>query len=78
MLLKIEDNYLVFQKKGAHPIVEKWRQHNITLGIRVKVHCQRQCVEGEAIEVDSDGGLLVRKDSGTIEKVMAGDVVHCR
>ncbi len=78
ILLKTEDNYLTFQKKGAHPIIEKWRQHSVTLGRRVKVHCQRQCVEGEAVEVDTDGGLLVRKDSGTIEKVMAGDVTHCR
>jgi len=42
------------------------------------VHCQRQCIEGEAVEVDGDGGLLIRNDSGTMQKVMAGDVVHCR
>ncbi|MDI6605833.1 MAG: biotin--[acetyl-CoA-carboxylase] ligase [Candidatus Omnitrophota bacterium] len=78
ILLGIEENYLVFQKKGADPIIEKWREHSLTLGKRVKVHCQRDCIEGEAVEIDSDGGLLIRKDSGIMEKVMAGDVVHCR
>ncbi|MFH0935643.1 MAG: biotin--[acetyl-CoA-carboxylase] ligase [Candidatus Omnitrophota bacterium] len=78
ILLEMEENYLVFQKRGAAPIVEKWREHSLTLGKRVKVHCQKDTIEGEAVEIDGDGGLLIRTDSGTMEKVMAGDVVHCR
>ncbi|MBU1726131.1 MAG: biotin--[acetyl-CoA-carboxylase] ligase [Candidatus Omnitrophica bacterium] len=78
LLRKIEDNYLLFQKKGAHPIIEKWREHGITIGKRVKVYCQKEHIEGEAVDIDNDGGLLVRKDSGVTEKVMAGDVMHCR
>lgn len=78
ILRKIEKNYLLLQKKGAHHIVEKWREHSITLAKRVKVYCQREHIEGEAFDIDIDGGLLIRKDSGVTEKVMAGDVVHCR
>ncbi|MFH0762878.1 MAG: biotin--[acetyl-CoA-carboxylase] ligase [Candidatus Omnitrophota bacterium] len=78
ILFAIEENYLLFQKKGASFIIEKWRQYSLTLGKRVKVLCQKECIEGMAVEIDSDGGLLVRRDSGTIEKVMAGDVMHCR
>ncbi len=78
ILRKIEINYLLLQHKGAGPILEKWRQHSITLSRRVKVYCHKEHIEGEAIDIDTDGGLLIRKDSGTTEKVMAGDVVHCR
>jgi len=78
ILRKIEANYLLLESKHAEPIIEKWRQHNITLNRRVKVYCQKEHIEGEAVDIDSDGGLLVRKDSGILEKVMAGDVVHCR
>ncbi len=78
LLRKIEANYLLLQHKGSRPIVEKWREHSITLGKRVKVYCQKEHVEGEALDVDIDGGLLIRKDSGITEKVMAGDVVHSR
>jgi len=78
ILRKIEANYLTFQEKESQTIVEKWRQFSITLGKRVRVACQKERLEGEAIDIDLDGGLLVRKDSGLIEKVMAGDVVHCR
>jgi len=78
ILRRIEKNYLLFQESGARPIIEKWREHSITLGRRVKVYCQNEHIEGEALDIDIDGGLLVRKDSGLTEKVLSGDVVHCR
>jgi BirA family biotin operon repressor/biotin-[acetyl-CoA-carboxylase] ligase len=78
ILRKIEKNYLVFQKKGPEIIVAKWRHYGITLNRRIKVYCHKEHIEGEALDIDIDGGLLVRKDSGVTEKVMAGDVVHCK
>jgi BirA family biotin operon repressor/biotin-[acetyl-CoA-carboxylase] ligase len=78
ILRTMEANYLLFQKQGAKPILGKWREHNITLGRRVKVYVKNEYLEGEAFDIDTDGGLLIRKDSGVIEKVMSGDIVHCR
>ncbi|MEW6101291.1 MAG: biotin--[acetyl-CoA-carboxylase] ligase [Candidatus Omnitrophota bacterium] len=78
LLRNIEKNYGLFEKKGAFAILEQWRNYNVTLGVHVKVYCQKQVIEGRAIDIDEDGGLLVRKDSGLTQKVMAGDVVHCR
>ncbi|MFA4889644.1 MAG: biotin--[acetyl-CoA-carboxylase] ligase [Candidatus Omnitrophota bacterium] len=78
ILRKVEKNYLALEAKGPEAIIQKWRGHNITLGKRVKVYCQHKAIEGQALDIDADGGLLVRKDSGISEKIMAGDVTHCR
>jgi len=78
ILRKIEENYFVFQKKGGKPIIDKWRDWSISLGRRVRVIFQKEHIEGQAIDIDIDGGLLVRNDSGLTQKVMAGDVIHCR
>lgn len=78
ILRKIEANYLLFQKKGSQPIIEKWCSYNITLGKRVKIICQKEHLEGQAMSIDIDGGLLLRNDSGLTQKIMTGDVVHCR
>jgi BirA family biotin operon repressor/biotin-[acetyl-CoA-carboxylase] ligase len=78
ILRALEENYLVFQKRLAGPVLEKWRLHNQTLGRRVKVSAHRHHIEGEALDIDSDGSLLVRSDSGLVEKVACGDVTHCR
>jgi BirA family biotin operon repressor/biotin-[acetyl-CoA-carboxylase] ligase len=78
ILRRIEKNYLYFAAQGSADIINKWREHSLTLGRRIKVICQKAHLEGEAVDIDADGGLLVRKDSGLVEKIMAGDVVHCR
>lgn len=78
ILRELEVNYLVLGKKGAGQVLEKWRRHNTTLGRRVKVYSQHQHIEGEALDIDTDGALLIRKDNGINQKVMAGDVMHCR
>ena len=78
ILRKIEINYLLFHERGAHPIIEKWREYAVTLGKRVKVYCLNEHIEGEAYDIDNEGALLVRRDSGLTEKVLSGDVVHCR
>ena len=75
---RIETNYLSFQEKGSGAIADKWRQHNVTLGSRIRVAFHKHHLEGEAVDIDPDGALLIRKDSGVIQKVTAGDVVHCR
>jgi len=78
ILRKIEENYLLLREKGSKFIIEKWRDYNITLGRRVKVYLHKEHIEGQAVDIDMDGGLLLRDDSGLTQKVTAGDVVHCR
>ncbi len=78
LLRRVEANYTALEEKGPKQIIEKWREHSLTLGKRVKVYSHREHIEGEALDIDLDGGLLIRKDTGITAKVMAGDVVHCR
>jgi BirA family transcriptional regulator, biotin operon repressor / biotin---[acetyl-CoA-carboxylase] ligase len=78
LLRRIEANYLEFQKHGSRNVIEKWRNYAFTLGKRVRVSCQNTHIDGVAVDVDIDGGLLVRKDSGLTQKITAGDVTHCR
>ncbi|MFH1398000.1 MAG: biotin--[acetyl-CoA-carboxylase] ligase [Candidatus Omnitrophota bacterium] len=78
LLRRIEANYLAFQKDGPRVILEKWRDYNITLGKRVRVSFHQEHIEGEALDIDIDGALLVRNDSGLIHKFTAGDVTFCR
>lgn len=78
VLYRLEVNYQILEKNGTKPIIDKWRQYAITLGRRVKVYSHKEHLEGEAFDIDSDGGLLIRNDSGITQKVIAGDVVHCR
>jgi len=78
ILRLIENYYFLFQDKGFSPIAEEWKKHSAILGHHVKILYHHKTIEGEAVDLDCDGALLVRKDSGFIEKVLAGDVVKVR
>jgi BirA family transcriptional regulator, biotin operon repressor / biotin---[acetyl-CoA-carboxylase] ligase len=78
LLSRIENNYLLLENKGSQEIIDKWRSFSLTLGKRVKVYCQNKHLEGLALDIDQDGGLLIRRDSGIISKVTCGDVIHSR
>ncbi|MFA5350334.1 MAG: biotin--[acetyl-CoA-carboxylase] ligase [Candidatus Omnitrophota bacterium] len=78
LLRRIENNYSILEDKGVQAIIDKWRSFTLTLGRRVKVYYQDKHVEGAAVDIDQDGALLIRKDSGLMQKVFSGDVIHCR
>jgi len=78
LLRRLESNYFLLEDKGPQEIIHKWRSFTLTLGTRVKVYCQNKHLEGQAVDIDADGALLIRKDSGLIQKVSSGDVMSCR
>jgi BirA family transcriptional regulator, biotin operon repressor / biotin---[acetyl-CoA-carboxylase] ligase len=51
-------------------MLESWRSFSHTLGRRIQVAGH----EGLAFDLRPDGALLLRKDDGTVQPVLAGDV----
>ncbi|MFC1709046.1 biotin--[acetyl-CoA-carboxylase] ligase [Candidatus Omnitrophota bacterium] len=78
ILRDIEKEYILFQKQGFGPIIKKWKELSTTLGHRVKVQFRKEHLEGQAIDIDTDGALLVKRDTGFVERVTAGDIVKVR
>jgi BirA family biotin operon repressor/biotin-[acetyl-CoA-carboxylase] ligase len=78
ILRRIDANYLLLQQEGGEGLLEKARAYSLTIGRRVRISVRKDQMEAVAIGIDSDAGLLLRRDSGVVEKVMAGDVTHCR
>ena len=70
----MEEYYNVACEKGFAPIFEQWRQYSATLGKQVKVISPDKTYVGTAVDIDNTGALQVRKEDGTLETVLAGDV----
>jgi BirA family biotin operon repressor/biotin-[acetyl-CoA-carboxylase] ligase len=58
-------------------VLDAWREHSDTLGRRVRVETGSETVEGEAVDVEFPGALVVRTDDGD-RTVHAGDCEHLR
>jgi len=58
-------------------ILDQWRAYSSTLGQQVRIETRNQTIEGEAVDVQFPGALVVETDSGQ-EVVHAGDCEHLR
>jgi BirA family biotin operon repressor/biotin-[acetyl-CoA-carboxylase] ligase len=56
-------------------IVDEWAKLCTTVGRQIVVTMGQRRIEGFAQALDSDGALLLRRDSGQIERILGGDVV---
>ncbi|MDQ3790420.1 MAG: biotin--[acetyl-CoA-carboxylase] ligase, partial [Actinomycetota bacterium] len=49
-----------------------------TIGQRVRAELPDGVLTGVAVDVDTDGRLLLKLDDGTPKAISAGDIVHLR
>ena len=72
-LKEFELRYDFVMKNDFEPILKEWKSLSYTLDHRVRVTTPRKTLEGEAMDIDDHGALIIKKDNGTIEKVVSGD-----
>src|SRR3989338_996121 len=76
ILRSFEAWYAVLGRGRFDLVIKAWKARSATLKKRVRVTSPGGMVEGLAVDLDTDGALLVRQDSGVIVKLTAGDLVH--
>ena len=78
MLEMMEEYYNLLKNKGSGSIIEEWRELSAMLGSRVRISLRDRTFDAQAHNIDPDGALVVRLDSGILEKISSGDVVMVR
>ena len=76
ILKEFESRYLLIEGQEYDAIVREWKSLSCTLEQRVRCSTMRNSFEGDAIDIDEFGALIIRKDNGKIERVIAGDCIH--
>lgn len=76
VLRSLEKWYGRLSAEGFAPVMARWKGLSSTLGRRVRVSGAGGDVEGEAVDLDGDGGLIIRDGTGLTVKRMTGDVVQ--
>jgi len=67
--------YRDYLQSGIGPILATWQELCDLVGRRVRIVSGSSELTGEVIGLDADGALLVRRSDGTIERILAGDVL---
>jgi BirA family biotin operon repressor/biotin-[acetyl-CoA-carboxylase] ligase len=76
LLLELEAWYSIFLKEGSSPVLKAWRERAQIKGRRVKVTSFGETLAGVAVDVDSDGALILETQDGKRKRVVAGDVQY--
>jgi BirA family biotin operon repressor/biotin-[acetyl-CoA-carboxylase] ligase len=53
--------------------MSEWKKYTMTLGKEVRVVTSRETTEGTAIDVDESGALIIKRDDGSLKKIIYGD-----
>ncbi len=76
ILKEFELLYSDFKVNGPQKIKQEWKKFSYIWGSKVRVSGVSGTIEGEALDLDADGALLVRNNLGIIEKIIAGDIAQ--
>ncbi|MFQ5442057.1 MAG: biotin--[acetyl-CoA-carboxylase] ligase [Thermodesulfobacteriota bacterium] len=78
LFYSFEKWYKIYLTEGLPPVLGAWKGLFASEGKPVRVTGLNDTIEGICMGVDSTGALLVRRASGGVEKVLAGDVEMVR
>ena len=78
ILRNLEKEYEIFKKDGFKDIREVIKNLSATLGRHIKVKSHDKIFEGEAVDIDEQGALVLRLDSGIMKRILSGDVTLVR
>ena len=78
LLLELEMWYEIFLKEGALPVLKAWRDRAQIEGRSVKVTSLGETLSGIAVDIDSDGALILEMGDGEQKRIVAGDVEYRR
>ena len=73
ILREFENRYQLVESGEYDAITQEWKSLSATLEKRVRIRTLKNSFEGEAIDINEFGALIVRKDNGKLERVIAGD-----
>jgi BirA family biotin operon repressor/biotin-[acetyl-CoA-carboxylase] ligase len=76
LLKEFESRYNLIESQEYDTVIREWKSLSCTIDQRVRISTLKNTFEGVAIDIDEFGALVIRKDDGRVERVIAGDCAH--
>ncbi|MBU4312759.1 MAG: biotin--[acetyl-CoA-carboxylase] ligase, partial [Candidatus Omnitrophica bacterium] len=74
----IDKYYKIFNSGKISDIIKEYKALSAVLDRRVQINYHNRLVSGHVLDVDKEGALILRMDSGLNERILAGDVTMLR
>jgi BirA family biotin operon repressor/biotin-[acetyl-CoA-carboxylase] ligase len=74
LLREFEHWYGILTTEGKGPLLHAWRKVSSTLGRKVRIALGKKTISGIAEDIDDNGMLLIKMQSGEYRNVSSGDI----
>ena len=78
ILRQLERRYMKVKERKIDALMAEWKKLSATIGRQVQIGLSRKIIRGHAVDIDETGALLVRVDTGQIQRITADDAVQLR
>lgn len=75
VLKQFENDYKTAQANGFKDVLCRWRKLSVTLGQKIQFENAGVWEQGEAVDIDDNGALIIKTMSGKKIKKISGDVI---
>jgi len=59
-------------------LLEEWKKLSATLNKEVKIIAPGEEIIGQAVDIDTNGALIIKGQDGSLKSAVAGDCIHLR
>jgi len=74
-LQEFEKYYDKLKRKEFPSILKEWKLYSHTLGKKIRVDMGERIITGEAIDINEEGALILKKEDGELIKIISGTIL---
>ena len=74
-LQEFEKYYEKLKRKRFPSILKEWKLYSHTLGRKIRVDMGEKIITGEAVDINEEGVLILKKEDGELIKIISGTIL---
>lgn len=74
-LQKFEKYYEILKRREFFSILKEWKLYSHTLGRKIRVDMGERIITGEAVDINEEGALILKKEDGELVKIISGTII---
>lgn len=73
-LQEFEKYYEILKRREFSSILKEWKLYSHTLGRKIRVDTGEKIITGEAVDINEEGALILKKEDGELVEILSGTI----
>jgi BirA family biotin operon repressor/biotin-[acetyl-CoA-carboxylase] ligase len=73
-LQEFEKYYEILKRREFSFILKEWKLYSHTLGKKIRVDMGERIISGEAVDINEEGVLILKKEDGELIEIISGTI----